>query len=88
MKWAKQMDRYNRPQTPFYFDPSYSKTAGHGVDFGLKENWKMASIMGRLNGKAIVSLYNHHDIRRIFAKFQMDAVPITYRVARGSCDAE
>ena len=48
----------------------------------------MASIMGRLKGKAIVSLNDHPDIRRIFADFQMDTVPITYTVGGGGRGVE
>ena len=39
--------------------------------------------MKRLKGKAIVSLNDHPEIRRVFADFQMDAVPINYTVSGG-----
>ncbi|NHZ81811.1 hypothetical protein F2P44_21395 [Massilia sp. CCM 8695] len=77
------MERYDRPHTLFYLDPPYWQTAGYGVEFGLPEYEKMADIMSRLKGKAILSLNDHPDIRRIFAAFEMDTVPITYNVGGG-----
>jgi DNA adenine methylase len=43
----------------------------------------MAELLGRLKGKAIVSLNDHPEIRRIFVRFQIDTVPISYQVGGG-----
>jgi DNA adenine methylase len=83
MDWLKLMERYDRPHTFFYLDPPYWETEGYGVDFLLQEYEKMAEPLGRLKGKAIISLNDHPEIRRIFAAFQMDTVPITYNVGGG-----
>jgi DNA adenine methylase len=64
-------------------DPPYSETAGYDVDFGLDQYGKMARILRGLKGKAIISLNDHPDIRRIFADFQTEAVPIQYNLAGG-----
>ncbi|NHZ67297.1 DNA adenine methylase, partial [Massilia sp. CCM 8694] len=64
MDWYKLMERYDRAHTFFYLDPPYWQTAGYGVEFGLQEYEKMAGIMRRLEGKAILSLNDHPDIRR------------------------
>jgi DNA adenine methylase len=74
------MERYDRPHTLFYLDPPFWETEGYGVDFPLREYEKMAALLKRLKGKAIISLNDHPEIRRIFADFQMDTVPITYTV--------
>jgi len=84
MDWHKLMERYDRPHTLFYLDPPYWQTEGYGVEFGLVEYEKMAELLGRLQGKAVVSLNDHPDIRRIFSAFQMDTVPISYTVGGGS----
>ncbi|NML62279.1 DNA adenine methylase [Massilia sp. RP-1-19] len=83
MDWHKLMERYDRPHTLFYLDPPYWQTEGYGVDFGLEEYVKIADLMGRIKGKAILSLNDHPDIRRIFGAFQMDTVPISYNVGGG-----
>lgn len=83
LDWAACVDRYDRPHSFFYMDPPYWQTAGYGVEFGIDQYEKMASMMASLKGKAIVSLNDHPDIRRIFAQFQMDTVPIQYTVGGG-----
>lgn len=83
MDWHKLIERYDREHTLFYLDPPYWQTAGYGVDFGIEQYERMAEAMARLKGRAILSLNDHPDIRRIFAGFEMDTVPISYTVAGG-----
>lgn len=83
LDWAACIDRYDREHTFFYLDPPYWETEGYGVNFGLDQYEKMASKMRALKGKAIISLNDHPDIRRIFADFQIDTVPIQYNVGGG-----
>lgn len=83
LDWAKCIERYDRAHTFFYLDPPYWETAGYGVEFGLDQYEKMARMVRDLKGKAIISLNDHPDIRRIFGEFQMDTVPIQYHVAGG-----
>ena len=83
LDWAACVARYDRPHTFFYMDPPYWQTAGYGVDFGIEQYEKMAELLGTLKGKAIVSLNDHPDIRRIFGAFQTETVPIQYTVGGG-----
>jgi DNA adenine methylase len=83
LDWATCMARYDREHTFFYLDPPYWETAGYGVDFGIEQYEKMAVMLGNLKGKAIISLNDHPDIRRIFGRFQMETVPIQYTVGGG-----
>lgn len=83
LDWAKCIERYDRPHTFFYLDPPYWETEGYGVDFGLEQYEKMAQVLRNLKGKAIVSLNDHPEIRRIFSGFQMETVGIQYCVAGG-----
>lgn len=83
LDWAACVARYDRPHTFFYMDPPYWQTAGYGVDFSLDQYEKMADMLANLKGRAIVSLNDHPDIRRIFARFQMETVPIQYTVGGG-----
>lgn len=83
LDWVACIDRYDRTHTFFYMDPPYWETEGYGVAFGLDQYEKMAEKLRNLKGKAIVSLNDHPDIRRIFAGFQIDTVPIRYNVAGG-----
>ncbi|MGI4846568.1 MAG: DNA adenine methylase [Janthinobacterium lividum] len=83
LDWANCIERYDRPHTFFYMDPPYWETEGYGVGFGLEQYEKMADMLRRLKGKAIISLNEHPDIRRIFAGFEIDAVPLQYTVGGG-----
>jgi DNA adenine methylase len=88
LDWSKCIERYDRPHTFFYLDPPYWETAGYGVDFGLDQYEKMAGMMRSLKGRAIISLNDHPDIRRVFDGFQMDTVPIQYTVGGGGKGAD
>ncbi|WP_428718594.1 DNA adenine methylase [Undibacterium curvum] len=84
LDWHKLMLKYDRPHTFFYLDPPYWETEGYGVDFGIEQYERMAALLKTISGKAIISLNDHPDIRRIFADFQIDTVPIKYTVGGGA----
>ncbi len=84
LDWCKLIEKYDRPHTLFYLDPPYWETEGYGVDFGIEQYEKMADMLRTIKGKAIVSLNDHRDIRRIFAGFEIETVPIKYCVGGGS----
>ena len=78
LDWRECMRRYDRPHTLFYLDPPYWQTEGYGVPFPWAEYEAMADIMKALQGKAILSLNDHPDIRRCFAGFHMESLEIGY----------
>lgn len=84
LDWHKLMLKYDRPHTFFYLDPPYWETEGYGVDFGIEQYERMAALLKNISGKAIISLNDHPDIRRIFADFEIDTVPIKYTVGGGA----
>lgn len=84
LDWHKLMLKYDRPHTFFYLDPPYWETEGYGVDFGIEQYERMAALLKTISGKAIISLNDHPDIRRIFADFEIDTVPIKYTVGGGA----
>lgn len=81
--WQDVMQRYDRPHTLFYLDPPYWGTEGYGVEFGFEQYEAMADRLSRLQGKAIISLNDHPDIRRCFARFEMETLDISYTVGGG-----
>ena len=83
LDWVECVGRYDRPHAFFYMDSPYLETEGYGVDFGIEQYEKMASMLASLKGKAIVSLDDHPEIRRIFWRFQMEVAPIQHMVAGG-----
>lgn len=75
--------RYDRPHTLFYCDPPYWQTEGYGVPFGFDQYEQMAEVLGQIKGKAIVSLNDHPDIRRVFSRYHIESTDITYTVGGG-----
>lgn len=72
------MRRYDRAHTLFYLDPPYWQTEGYGVPFPWAEYEAMAATMKTLQGKAILSINDHPDVRRCFAGFHMERLEIGY----------
>jgi DNA adenine methylase len=88
MDWQKCIERYDRPHTFFYLDPPYWETAGYGCAFGFEQYEKMAEVLRRIKGKAIVSINDHPEIRRMFEGFQFETAEIKYTVGGGRKGAE
>ena len=80
LQWDKCIEKYDRKHTLFYLDPPYWKTAGYGVDFGIEQYEKMASMARSVKGKMVISINDHKDMRRIFDGLKMKTVDIKYTV--------
>lgn len=78
LDWRECMRRYDRAHTLFYLDPPYWQTEGYGVPFPWDEYEAMADKMKTLQGKAILSINDHPDIRRCFSAFHMESLEIGY----------
>jgi len=83
LDWRECMRRYDRAHTLFYLDPPYWQTEGYGVPFPWSEYEAMASTLKLLQGKAILSINDHPDVRRCFAAFHMETIAISYQVGGG-----
>lgn len=80
LPWADCMARYDRPATLFYLDPPYWRTSGYGVPFGIEEYEQLAQVMAGLRGKAILSINDHADMRRVFAGFRHRQLMTSYTI--------
>lgn len=80
MDWQACISRYDRPHTFFFVDPPYWKTEGYGVPFGFEQYERMVEVMKALQGRAIVTLNDHPDIRALFSGFEYERVEIQYTV--------
>lgn len=80
LDWAECMARYDRPHTLFYLDPPYWETEGYGVPFGWGQYEAIAATMASCKGKVVLSINDHPDIRRCFARFAMEELEIEYTV--------
>ncbi|KFN42312.1 DNA adenine methylase [Arenimonas oryziterrae] len=82
LPWHECIRRYDRPGTFFYLDPPYWETEGYGVDFPFSEYELMAELMRTVQGKVVLSINDHPEIRRVFAGFTTIPVQIRYTVGR------
>jgi len=83
LAWDECVRRYDRPHTLFYLDPPYWQTSGYGCDFGWEQFELMAKLLREIQGKAIISLNDHPDIRRCFKGFHFESTDIRYTVGSG-----
>ena len=83
LSWRDCIERYDHPHTFFYMDPPYWQTEGYGVPFGIVQYEEMARMLAKLKGKAIISLNDHSDIRRIFADYHIETTDIRHTVGGG-----
>ncbi|HTF96747.1 MAG TPA: DNA adenine methylase [Cellvibrio sp.] len=81
--WQDCIKRYDRPHTFFYMDPPYWQTEGYGVEFSWEQYEEMAELIGKIQGKVIISLNDHPDIRRVFSRYHIETTDIKYTVGGG-----
>lgn len=86
LPWADFIRRYDRPTTLFYLDPPYyGCERDYGDDtgkplFARAEFEAMAELLASIQGRFILSLNDHADVRAIFAGFQIEEVQTTYSI--------
>lgn len=85
LRWQDFLARYDRPHTLFYLDPPYWGGEGdYGVGlFGRDEFAELATRLGDIKGRFILSINDRPEIRALFAGFSIEAVETTYSLPGG-----
>ena len=78
LSWQDCLARYDRPHTFFYADPPYWQTEGYGAPFDFDQYRQLASAMRSCQGRVMVSINDHPDIRAAFDGFWMAGLDIKY----------
>jgi len=78
--WHKCFASYNRPHSFFYLDPPYWQTAGYGGSFEWAQYEKLAETMADAQGKAMLSINDHPDIRALFKDFSTTHLELAYSI--------
>lgn len=80
LPWADFMERWDRPYALFFIDPPYwgvedyyGKNQFERAEFEL-----LAERLSTLKGRFILTLNDVPEVRRIFARFAIEAVTLTY----------
>lgn len=80
LDWQTCLQRWDREYTLHFMDPPYWQTEGYGVPFPLEEYYKIATAMRTMKGKAVLTINDHPEMRKIFKGFNMESVPINYTI--------
>lgn len=78
--WEKIIERYDRPHTLFYLDPPYYGCENdYGKNLFSKADFlQMAKILGSIEGKFVLSLNDHPEVRKIFQEFFIQSIKVKY----------
>jgi DNA adenine methylase len=87
LDWQDVVKRYDRPYTLFYLDPPYHQVTGYGSPFPPEQYHLMAELARQVQGKMIISINDHPDIRQAFAGLPMREVSTTYTVGKKASQA-
>lgn len=82
LDWREFIARWDRPATLFYLDPPYfgnERDYGAGL-FDRGQFEAMADTLAGIRGRFILSLNDHPEVRRIFARFTLEEVLTHYTV--------
>lgn len=78
------LKRYDHPTALFYLDPPYwGNEADYGKGLFGKEDFKrMATMLGDLKGRFILSINDTPQVRKTFAEFKFHEVQTTYTIGK------
>lgn len=80
LSWEVLVKKYDRPHTLFYFDPPYWQTEGYGVEFGWDHYLRIRELADTMQGKMILSIGDHPDIRELFSGLRCQEIPLKHTV--------
>lgn len=85
LPWSEFLVRYDTPATLFYLDPPYYGCEGdYGKElFDRRQFTLMVHRLAAIEGTFLLSLNDNPDVRRIFERFAMKQVEVTYTVGGG-----
>jgi len=83
LPWRECIERYDRDGALFFLDPPYWRTEGYGVPFGIEQYEQLAEAMRTMRGKAMLTINDHADMRRIFGGFRRQRAAIDYTIGGG-----
>ncbi|AFM42981.1 DNA adenine methylase Dam [Desulfosporosinus acidiphilus SJ4] len=77
---------YDRPSTLFYCDPPYYGLTGYSSQgsrvFTVEDHIRLRDVLSRLQGRYLLSINDHPDIRELYNGFNIEEVSLRYSVSR------
>ncbi len=85
LDWQAFIARYDTLDTPFCLDPPYyGNEDDYGRGLSSRDQFAaMASALGGIRGRFVLSLNDLPEVREIFAAFEFQAVDLSYRISGG-----
>ncbi len=83
LPWQDVIRRYDKPETLFFLDPPYWQTSGYGGEFGLEEHLQLAQAMATMQGKALLTINDHPDMRATYGGMRSTAMKTSYTIGGG-----
>lgn len=83
LPWQEVVRRYDRPETLFFLDPPYWQTAGYGGEFVRDEHRQLAEAMATMQGKALLTINDHPDMREIYGGMHATPMRTCYTIGGG-----
>lgn len=88
LPWQQVVARYDHGEALFFLDPPYLDTAGYGGErWGRAHYEELAAVMLGLEGKALLTINDHPEIREVFAGFKSDPLRVSYTVGGSKAGA-
>lgn len=78
LPYEEILKRFDRPATLFYLDPPYWGRQLYRYNFESADFEKLAERLGELRGKFILSLNDVPEVRRLFRRFHITGVELSY----------
>lgn len=79
---------YDRPTTVFYCDPPYYGLTGYGSQgsgvFSVDDHIRLRDILTQIQGRYLLSINDHPDIRELYRGFNIEEVGVRYSVSRNN----
>lgn len=83
LDFGEFIQRYDRPHTLFYLDPPYYGCENdYGKNLFARADFeRMADLLKSIDGKFVLSLNDHHEVRRVFSAFNLHEVETIYTIS-------
>lgn len=78
LDYQQLITRYDRPHTLFFLDPPYWGIKGYKHNFETQDFDALASALANIEGRFLMTINDHPEVRRIFSPFKIEEVQLKY----------
>ena len=80
--FERTIERYDGEKTVFFLDPPYYETAGYRFMMDLTDYERLAAVLGKIEGRFLLTINDHEAVRKVFRKFNIEEVEVPYTICR------